>query len=168
MKKIFFAVAIIFIATSVNAQTTFSIGAETALPVGKFNDNGYKFGIGASAQVDYKVATDMALTLNAGYITHNNKSSTPSFRFNVIPVLGGIKYWFSPKVYGSAQLGAAFNSVKVNNASGNGTSTGFAYSPGVGVKISNGLDLLVKYFGNSVNDVAFSSINARLAYTFGK
>lgn len=171
MKKLFLAFAVITItAASVNAQggTSFSIGLEAAVPMGKFNDAGYKFGIGGSAQVDHKVASDMALTLNVGYITHNNKASTPTYRFNVIPVLGGVKYWFSPKVYGSAQLGAAFNSVKVNNSSGNATSTGFAYSPGIGFNVANSLDLLVKYFGNSVDNVAFSSIGVRVAYTFGK
>jgi opacity protein-like surface antigen len=171
MKKLFVAfIAITFITTTVNAQggTNFSIGLEGTVPMGKFNDLGYKLGIGGSLQVDHKVASDMALTLNAGYITHNNKNSTPTYRFNVIPLLGGIKYWFSPKVYGSAQLGAAFNSVKVNNTSGNSTSTGFAYSPGIGFNVANSIDILVKYFGNSVDNVAFSSIGARIAYTFGK
>lgn len=167
---ILFFAAITLTAATVNAQlgTSFSIGLEGAVPMGKFNDAGYKFGIGGSVQVDHKVASDMALTLNAGYITHNNKNSSPSYRFNVIPVLAGVKYWFSPKVYGSGQLGAAFNSVKVNNASSNATSTGFAYSPGIGFNISNSVDLLIKYFGNSVDGVAFSSVGARLAYNFGK
>lgn len=169
---LFFA-AIMLTAATVNAQlgTSFSIGLEGAVPMGDFNKAGYKFGIGGSAQVDHKVASDMAITLNAGYITYNNKSTTPSFRFNVIPVLAGIKYWFTPKIYGSGQLGAAFNSTKVNNTSGNQTSTGFAYSPGIGFNITDNIDLLVKYFGNSVSNngesAAFSNIGARLAYTFG-
>jgi hypothetical protein len=171
MKKImlFFA-AFTITAATVNAQggTSFSVGLEAALPVGDFNDLGYKMGIGGSVQMDYKVASDMALTVNAGYITFNNKTTTPSFRFNMIPVLGGVKYWFSPKVYGSAQLGASFNSVKVNNTSGNSTSTSFAYSPGIGFNISNNIDLLVKYVGNSVNGGSFSTVGARLAYSFGK
>lgn len=166
---ILFFAAFTLTAATVKAQlgTSFSIGLEAAVPMGTFNDAGYKLGIGGSVQVDHKVASDMALTLNAGYITHNNKSSSPSFRFNVIPVMAGVKYWFSPKIYGSGQLGAAFNSVKVNNASGNATSTGFAYAPGIGFNIANSLDLLVKYFGNSVDGGTFSSIGARLAYTFG-
>ncbi len=171
MKKILLAVAVFMIsAAKVNAQTSFSLGLEGAVPMGKFNDLGYKFGIGGSAQVDYKIASDAALTLNVGYINHSNKSSTPTYHFSVIPVLGGVKYWFSPKVYGSAQLGAAFNSTKISNYnSGNSiTSTGFAYSPGIGFNISKGLDLLIKYFGNSVSGGTFSSVGARLAYTFSK
>lgn len=160
----------VFITSAVTskAQTSFSIGIEGAAPMGIFNDLGYKFGIGGSAQLDHKVAPDMALTLNAGYITFNNKSSSTSYRFNVIPVMGGVKYWFSPKIYGSAQLGAAFNSVKVNNTTGNKTSTGFAYSPGIGFNISKNLDLLLKYMGNSSDGSTFSTVGGRLAYNFGK
>jgi len=168
MKKLILIFAVVITATATKAQTSFSIGLEGAAPMGIFNDLGYKFGIGGSAQMDYKVAPDMALTLNAGYITFNNKSSSPSYRFNVIPVLGGVKYWFSPKLYGSAQLGAAFNSVKVNNTEGTTTSTGFAYAPGIGFNITNSLDLLLKYMGNSSDGTTFSTVGARLAYNFGK
>ena len=172
MKKLFLAfAAITMTAASVNAQggTSFSIGLEGAVPMGDFNKLGYKFGIGGSAQVDYKVASDMALTLNVGYLNHS-ANTTPKAHFSVIPVMGGVKYWFSPKVYGHAQLGAAFNSYKISNTSGgaSSTSTGFAYSPGIGFNISNNIDLLIKYFGNSVNGGSFSSLGARLAYTFGK
>ena len=178
MKKIILAFSLLGVisATTVTAQkksianaTTFSIGVEGSLPVGDFNDAGYNFGIGGSAQVDHKIASNAAITLNAGYLNYANKSSVIDYHFSVIPVLAGVKYWFSPKVYGSAQLGAAFNSVKVSNSnSGSSTSTGFAYSPGIGFNISNSVDLLVKYFGNSVNGGTFSSVGARLAYNFGK
>src|SRR4029077_5257235 len=139
MKKLFLAVAAFITVAVVNAQmgTTFSLGLEGAVPMGKFNDLGYKFGIGGSAQADFKIGSDAALTLYAGYINHSNSSTTPKFHFSVIPVLGGVKYWFSPKVYGSAQLGAAFNSAKVSNSSSSSTtSTGFAYSPGIGFNLS--------------------------------
>ena len=177
MKKLLLAVAVITIsAATVNAQkssmansTNFSIGLEGSVPSGTFHSLGYNFGIGGSAQVDHKISSDAAITFYAGYINYSNKSSTPKYHFSVIPVLGGVKYWFSPKVYGSAQLGAAFNSAKVSNSnSAAATSTGFAYSPGIGFNITNGLDLLVKYFGNSVSGGTFSSFGARLAYTFSK
>jgi hypothetical protein len=171
MKKLIIAFAAIVLTANVQAQmgTTFSLGLEADVPVGTFNNLGYKFGIGGSAQVDHKIATDAALTLNVGYINHANKSVTPSYHYSVIPVLAGVKYWFSPKVYGSAQLGAAFNSAKVSNSSSSSsTSTGFAYSPGIGFNLSKNIDMLVKYFGNSVNGGTFGSVGARLAYNFGK
>jgi opacity protein-like surface antigen len=186
MKKLFLAFAVMTItSTAVNAQktsmanpTTFSIGVEASVPIGIFHDAGYNFGIGGSAQVEHKVSTDMGLTLNAGYLYYSNKNTIPyKYHFSVIPVLAGVKYWFSPKVYVHGQLGAAFNSTKVNNNSTNQTitSTGFAYSPGVGFMISNNIDLLIKYFGNSVGKDSnsgiaggtFNSFGARLAYNFG-
>ena len=176
MKKVLLFVAVIAISAAVNAQkkssanpTVFSLGVEGSVPSGTFHTLGYNFGIGGSAQVDHKISSDAAITLNVGYINYSNKSTTPKYHFSVIPVLAGVKYWFSPKVYGSAQLGAAFNSAKVSNSnSAAATSTGFAYSPGIGFNITNGLDLLVKYFGNSVSGGTFSSFGARLAYTFGQ
>jgi opacity protein-like surface antigen len=175
MKKIILAFSVLGVIATANAQkkianaTSFSIGVEAGLPVGDFNDAGYNFGIGGSAQVDHKIATDAALTLNVGYLNYANKSSSIDYHFSVIPVLAGVKYWFSPKVYGSAQLGAAFNSTKISNSnSGSSTSTGFAYSPGIGINLTNSIDLLVKYFGNSVNSSTISNFGVRLAYNFGK
>ncbi|MDB5199655.1 MAG: hypothetical protein JWO92_1618 [Chitinophagaceae bacterium] len=175
MKKlILFFAAITITAAAANAQgpTSFSLGLEGAVPMGVFNTAGYNFGIGGSVQVDHKISTDAALTLYVGYINFSNKNTTPyKYHFSEIPVLAGVKYWFSPKVYGSAQLGASFNSTKQSNSGGNSTlytSTGFAYSPGIGFNITKGLDLLVKYFGNSAGGGTLSSVGARLAYTFGK
>ena len=175
MKKLILAFSIFAIATSVNAQTKptrFSIGVEAALPMGDFNTAGYKFGIGGSAQIEHKVASDLGLTLNAGYITFSNTVSGDKYHFSEIPVLAGVKYWFSPKVYAHGQLGAIFNSTKFPSSLGGGTysSTGFGYSPGVGFLISNNVDLLIKYVGNSVSNKnsgysggTASTLGARLA-----
>ena len=177
MKKVLLFVAVIAISAAVNAQktssanpTVFSLGVEGSVPSGTFHSPlGYNFGIGGSAQVDHKISTDAAITLNVGYINYSNPNSNPKYHFSVIPVLGGVKYWFSPKVYGSAQLGAAFNSTKISNSSNTTySSTGFAYSPGIGFNVTKGLDLLVKYFGNSAGGATLNSFGARLAYTFGQ
>ncbi len=105
MKKLFLAFAAIIVITSVNAQksslsnpTVFSLGVEASVPSGIFHELGYNFGIGGSAQVDHKISTDAAITLNVGYINYSNKSSIPKYHFSVIPVLAGVKYWFSPKI----------------------------------------------------------------------
>ena len=186
MKKLFLMFAVILIAVSVNAQkhsisnaTKFSIGIEPSLPVGTFNNPyDYKFGIGASAQIEQNVASNMGLTLNAGYLSFSNTQFTGSkFHLNVIPVMAGVKLWFSPKVYGHGQLGVSFNSI--SGYSGVGSKTGFAYSPGIGFFISNNVDLLIKYFGNnigsgsSINNSIYvfmpstaGSIGARLALSF--
>jgi opacity protein-like surface antigen len=177
MKKLLLAFVLFAFASTVNAQnasttktgkpTRFSIGVEGAVPMGDFNDAGYNFGIGGSVQADHKVASELGLVLYAGYINHS-ANTVPKSHFSVIPVMGGIKYWFSPKVYAQGLLGAAFNSYKLSNTSGSNsvTSTGFAYSPGLGFMISNNIDFLVKYFGNSVGNGTFSSVGGRLAFSF--
>ena len=170
MKKLILAFIVTFGVISLNAQSTgptmFSIGVEGSVPVGIFHTLGYNFGIGGSVQVEHKISSNTGLTLNIGYITYSNNSTTPTYHFNVIPLMGGVKYWFSPKVYIHGQLGAAFNSVGYSG-SNSATSTGFAYSPGIGFLISNNLDLLIKYFGNSVSGGSFNSFGARLALSFG-
>ena len=174
------SVAVVLAAISVNAQkktdskeeqkVAFSVGVEGSLPVGTFAD-AYKFGIGGSAQVDFAVAPELALTLNAGYISYSGKSTsftiggvTTTYKnatAGLVPVLAGIKYKFgSSMVYGSAQLGAAFST-----QSGGGTS--FAYAPGIGYNFSKNVDVLVKYQGFSNNGNSSSAVGLRLAYTFG-
>jgi len=55
-----------------------------------------------------------------------------------IPVLAGVKYYFSDKLYGSAQVGMSFYS---ESAAGNV----LTYAPGVGFKFTENFDLLLKY-----------------------
>lgn len=177
MKKILSSIALIIVAVSVNAQssraksTSFSLGLEGAVPMGKFNDEGYNFGIGGSVQLEHKVAPDLGLALYAGYINHANTKTSFKYHFTAIPVMGGIKYWFSPKVYAQGLLGAAFNGQKPSNTTGQSySSTGFAYSPALGFLLSKNIDFLVKYFGNNIKigntDYTRSSVGARLAYNF--
>ncbi|MFC4262153.1 outer membrane beta-barrel protein [Ferruginibacter yonginensis] len=177
MKKVFLSVAVIAAAIGANAQTKktvdnpfkFSIGAEVAAPVGDFGDS-YKVGFGGSLQADYSVAPELSLNVNAGYLTFAGKSQTITVpggsitfkpeNFSIIPVLGGIRYNFTPQFYGSAQLGAAFSTEK------NGK-TSFTYAPGIGYKFSENVDALLKYTGyDQKNTSTSSTIGLRVAYTF--
>jgi hypothetical protein len=184
MKKLLMSAAIIVLAVGVNAQkgsddvkkVKFSAGLEAALPLGDFG-KAYSFGIGATAQVDYNVAENLDLTGNVGYISFSGKTiSTPAVTVggtvifpatNVkvpsvgyIPVLVGAKYLFSENIYGSAQLG-----VTIASAKGSSSSV-FTYAPGIGYKISDNLDALLKYTGYSQNGGSSSTIGVRVAYTF--
>ncbi|MEP6594496.1 MAG: hypothetical protein ABJA71_01065, partial [Ginsengibacter sp.] len=120
-----------------------------------------------SLQGEYLPSVDLGLTLNAGYINYSAKDVTlggvtyKGGSFGIVPVLAGVKYYFSPKAYAHGQLGAGFGT-----SSGSGTS--FIYTPGVGFEISNAIDLLIKYVGYSQNGGNLNSIGARLAYNFGK
>jgi hypothetical protein len=176
MKKLFLACIIVLTVASVNAQDKamssgssiiFSIGVEPSLPIGDFHDIGYNFGIGGSLQGEYKADSDLGITLNAGYLNYSGKDYTiGGYTYNggnygIVPVMAGIKYYFSPKVYGHGQLGISIGTSK-------GASSNFTYSPGVGFYISNNLDLLLKYVGISGKGGGnLNSIGARLAYNFG-
>lgn len=170
MKK-FFLCAVVLAASvaSVSAQSSdvkkisFSAGVEAALPVGDFKE-GYKFGIGGSVQAEYPAADKLGITLNAGYLSFAGKSiefmgeQYKNEAQGVIPVLAGAKYYFTEKVYGHAQLGLSFFNQGVGSA--------FTYAPGIGIKASDNIDVLVKYQGASKDGSTASFIGARVAYRF--
>lgn len=170
MKKIILCAVIAASAATASAQSktsvkqpVFSAGLEIGLPVGDFND-GYKFGLGATVQGEYPVADKAGITLSAGYLSFAGKT----FEFlgekyknkaqGVIPVLAGAKYYFSDNVYGHAQIGVSFFNQGVGSA--------FTFSPGVGIKASDNIDVLVKYQSASKNGSTASFLGARVAYTF--
>ncbi len=163
MKKLIFAFFITATAFSVNAQKNknvkFSLGAELGVPTGNLNTL-YSIAVGATAQADIKIDKDAALTFNTGVIQYvGKKIRNTNFKYRseaLIPLLVGVKYYFTPMVYGSVQLGTSISTAQ------NGGST-FTYIPGVGYKFDEKLDLLVKYTGYSGDGGAFG---IRLGYTF--
>ena len=178
MKKIILSVAVFLQILNVSAQKVkseetkpfkFSAGVEAALPLGNFGKNA-SFGIGGSAQVDYNVATNIDITLNAGYISFAGKSRTipglGTFKFprqSYVPVLAGTKYHFTENVFGSAQLGVTF----ISFSGGSGSTSVFTFAPGVGYKFSKNLDAILKYTGYSATSMGTAStIGLRVGYTF--
>lgn len=177
MKKVLLSAALIVaVAFGANAQKSedgaklkFSVGLEAALPIGDFG-LASSFGIGATAQANYNVAENIDLTLNAGYISFAGKDQTFSYpgiptqtikgeATGFIPVLAGLQYQFGGGLYGSAQLGLTFGS-------GAGSGSIFTYAPGVGYKISDNIDALLKYTGYSQTGGSLSTVGLRVAYTF--
>ena len=140
-----------------------SAGAELALPVGDFKE-GYKFGLGVTAQGEYPAAEKLGVTLSAGYLSFSGKT----FEFlgqkykneaqGIIPVMAGAKYYFADNIYGHAQAGVSFFN--------NGVGAAFTWSPGVGIKASENIDVLVKYQSASKDGSTASFLGARVAYTF--
>ena len=183
MKRIILSFAVLAATLSVSAQAKesgspikVSLGVEAVAPFGDFAKSS-KFGLGGSLQGDYNVDPTLAITLNAGYINFFGKDytytipgagtyTTKAANFGLIPVLAGIKYSFTPQLYGSAQLGVSFSTEK------NGGSN-FTYAPGVGYKFSDNFDILAKYTGYSVKNsgtgtksTSLNTAGVRLAYTF--
>lgn len=163
MKKVFLIAAISAISFAGFSQksdnsTKISIGAELGLPVGDMSAI-TSLNIGISAQADFNVASQIDLTLNAGYIKYLGKDGGDGF--GVIPVLGGVKYHFSDKLYGSAQLGISFI-----NWGGGETVSNFTFVPGIGYQVSDNFDLLLKYNSISDNGGSINCLGIRAAYTF--
>lgn len=171
MKKIFLSVAILTVSIAgVTAQSktaekkpVFSAGVEAALPLGDFKQ-GYKFGFGATVQGEYPAADKVGITLSAGYLSFAGKTieflgeKYKNDAQGAIPVLAGAKYYFADNIYGHAQIGLTFFNHGVGSA--------FTYSPGIGIKASDKIDVLVKYQAASKSGSTASFIGTRVAYTF--
>ncbi len=172
MKKFLSALIINLIAGMyVNAQPAApfkslqtSIGVDIAVPVGTESSYISTVVLGGSLLSELKVAPNFGLTLSAGYeswFIKDNASLRSVFgkSLNYISVLGGIKYYFIPKVYGAAQLGIVFSTKQ-------GYGSSFAYSPGLGFQVSKKIDILAKYSGKySASIGSFNNVGVRLAYS---
>jgi hypothetical protein len=170
MKKIFFVAALTAVTGLANAQKTnmtkhlrFSVGGELGLPVGSFS-NTHSIGFGVTAQADYPLSSKTDLTLNTGYMTFSGKTAVGNLKyssFNYVPLLAGVKYWFSSNVYGSGQLGLSFGT-------GSGSGSNFTFAPGIGFKFNNQWDALLKYTTISASGGSLGNLGLRVGYTFGK
>ena len=105
------------------------------------------------------------ITLNSGiiqYVGRELPNSIPGVaaakvRNNaVLPILGGVEYDFASNFYGSAQLGVSVF------AGSSGLGSKFTYIPGLGFRINEKLDALLKYTGYSDLGGAFG---VRVAYS---
>ncbi len=164
MKKIFLSAAVIAAMLSASAQkntmTPFrvSLGVDAVAPFGDLAKS-TSFGIGGSLEGDYAIDNTLALTANAGYIKFLQKNNN-GLKLGIVPLLAGIKYYFTPQFYSSAQLGVG---IFTSNGS---SSSAFAYAPGIGYKFSDNFDGGVKYQAYSKNSVTTNTASLRLAYTF--
>jgi hypothetical protein len=150
----------IFVDAQVSQSTSFNIGLDAATPIGVVSTNLFSFVFGASVQAEFPVAKDMSLTGTSGYEKWQAQKNLISISF--IPVLGGVKYYFSPKVYGSGQVGVSIGTSK------NGGNP-FTYIPGIGFILGKNLDLLFKSTGLALKGgVYINNVGVRLGYHFRK
>jgi len=137
----------------------FNIGAETGLPVGQVSD-GYNLVLGGSVKLEVPTYAGTYFTLSAGYNVFFVKSafkwpgmpSTSGF----VPLKAGLKC-YSDNFFVEAQAGIVFST------EGNGHA--FAWSPGIGYSLNNGLEFGVRYEGWT-NGGTTGQISARIAYRF--
>jgi hypothetical protein len=151
MKKLMMSVFVVALTLSASAQKgnkdnkiKFSIGGEFGAVTGNLQSN-YSLGIGPTVQIEYKINDAFSATLQPGVLLlvgkaipgrdYKAKSQT------ILPVLGGVKYYFMPKFFGAAQIGAAIFTTSGNNG------TRFAFSPAAGYKVNDKFEVSLKYTG---------------------
>nr|WP_067054420.1 hypothetical protein [Mucilaginibacter sp. L294] len=172
--------------TSTSTSTTtkdgirYSIGVEAGIPVGNFKD-GHKWNLGGSLQADIPVASQLFVTVNAGFNNVFGKKDitvagvtgdVPNIQ--LLPVKAGLKYFVIPNLYVQGEAGAAFLLNK--NETGVDKSTAFVYAPQIGVQFpvsanGNFIDAGVRYeattkYTSGVDDSKISFLGLRVAYGF--
>jgi hypothetical protein len=162
MKKIAIGLFIVAVTLNVNAQKNssdnklkFSVSGEFGAVTGNLKTN-YSVGIGPSAQVEYKINDKFSATVQAGVLALVSKkipgSNLKLKSQTTLPLLGGVKYYFMPKLFGAAQVGAAIFTTSGNDGAR------FAFSPSVGYQINDKFDVSLKYTG-FVGDNTVTSVN---------
>jgi opacity protein-like surface antigen len=178
MKKLIFTLlaAVAFSASFAQSKSTssgakLSVGLDFGLPVGNFG-NGYSIGFGGNGKAEIPVASAFNFTITAGYTSFYYDKEVKDFFKSIgeptyqgfVPVKVGGKFFFSPNVYGEAEVGAAI-------ATNNGGGTAFAYAPGLGlsypVSDKHDIDFGVRYEGWSKDGTNLGQVGFRIAYKFG-
>jgi hypothetical protein len=144
---------------STDNKVTFNVGGELAFASGNLNVT-HSLGLGATAQLNYKLEENIDILVNGGIMSFSGRTiggtSTKVKGFALIPISIGGNYFFSDNFYGHLALGVGLFS------GGTGSATKFTYSPGVGFKINDKIDVLGKYTGFSNFGGAFG---VRVGYT---
>jgi hypothetical protein len=162
--KLLLLVVLVVLTLSVNAQTKdekpfkIGVGAMIGLPVSDYKDIA-RMAWGIDLMCEYAVVPEFGLTLSAGYLDWAKKSGFSGIKLGHIPVLVGAKYYFSDQLYGSGQVGLSFST-----QSGGGSA--FTFAPGIGYKISENFDLLLKYQSATKDGTNMSFIGLRSGLSF--
>jgi hypothetical protein len=164
MKKTFFLVVLVFVlAVTVNAQNKdvkpkFGVGATLGLPVGDMKDfSNVVWGV--DLQGEFPVAQSFNVVVNAGYENFIKKSGISGDSWGLIPILAGGKYFITDQLYGSLQGGISF-------ATQSGGGSAFTWVPALGMKISDKVDVAVKYQSSTKDNTNTAFIGLRLGVSF--
>ena len=116
LKKKIITLLIILLSISIFAQSRFNAGASFNLgfPSGSFSDLA-KTGIGGSAIGEFAFNEKVSTTLSASYQNFPGKGEgfavqgeVYDFSVNAIPVLAGVRYYFSQEFFGTFEAGVHF------------------------------------------------------------
>jgi hypothetical protein len=163
--------------TTTSSGVRYSIGVDAGIPTGSFN-NAYKWNLGGSVQADIPIASQLFVTVNAGYNNVFGEKNVGSTNVNVpniqlLPVKAGLKYFPISNFYVQGEAGAAFLLNKTDFF--NDKSTAFVYAPQVGVQFpvsgSSFIDAGVRYeattkYSSAFNNSKVNFFGVRVAYGF--
>jgi len=151
----------------VKKRVTYSFGADVGVPAG-YVSNYSSLVAGASLQAEYPIVKNTAIAASAGYLNFIAKRGGKGVPF--IPLLCGLKYDFTPKIYVSGQAGISFYGGRdEGNGSGGGSGEKyFTYVPGIGFHTSKHFDVLFKYETVYIasSSRSYSSAGVRISYNF--
>jgi len=159
--RVLLVVCALFAFTAAKAQ--FSAGLNLAFPTGSWS-NGYSTGFGLDGRYEASIQKQLNWTASLGYTSFSGKtiSGFTLTSIHVIPLTGGIKYYFQESnkgFYGAADIGLYFYSASFGGATSSTTRFGFA--PGIGYRLEK-LDFSFRY--NSAGDLSYAGLRA--AYIF--
>jgi hypothetical protein len=170
--------------TSTTSTTTtggirYSIGVDAGIPVGDLKDT-HKWNLGGSVQADIPVASQLFVTINAGYNNIFGKKNVGGIATNdytdikLLPVKAGLKFFPVENFYIQGEAGAAF--LLNSKDTYNDKSVAFVYAPQIGVQFpvsasGNFIDAGIRYeattkFNSAVDSSKPSFLGVRVAYGF--
>ncbi|HEX8378505.1 MAG TPA: hypothetical protein VF602_11865 [Pedobacter sp.] len=171
MKKILLLAVFAVVAFSASAQTEgkgrtrFSVGLEAGLPIGDAGDV-YSSMLGGALKVEIPVASSLFATVSGGYTNLSYKKVFKDLGFEstgVIPLKGGVKYFFGKNFYGAGELGAVIGTEKDSE-------TLLTIAPGVGISYpvsdKNDIDAGIRYESWSKNGGSINQIGFHVALKF--
>jgi hypothetical protein len=167
--KLLFSALFVFAAAPAFSQ--FSAGLDLAVPNGNWSTD-WGVGFGVSGRYEAPIQDKLNWTASAGFLSFSGKSFTTIVGFTgtgqpiygsitapsitIIPVTGGIKYYFQESnkgFYGAADIGFFI--------ANQGVGTKFGFSPGVGYRLEK-FDFAFRF--NAVSDINY--VGVRAAYIF--
>ena len=174
-----FAVAVLF-GTNVKAQTIvpnkfrFGFGVEGGLTTGNAHDLSNLY-LGGTGRLQYGVSNNLAITLTSGYYNFFGKNeglgdNTKYQSLGLVPIKAGIKAFFTPNLYFSAEAGVGIETKTflpqgVDSQAGE-KDTKLLLSPGVGYATKH-WDVGVRYENFSGQSNSYGLVGLRVAYGFG-
>lgn len=167
-----FAVVVLMVTaftTNANAQIRVSLGLEVALPL----EDGYNFGIGASAGGEFLLGDNMGITAKVGYIALMLEGDGASA--SLIPIIAGYRYYLSDNesgIYLTGQVGMTNFKIKQEfeffgiKETYESSTTELSYGIGAGMLLGDNIDLGLGYNIISGDGGSFNYIGLRAAYNF--